>query len=130
MKISIEKRNKEIELEAKQKKEAAEAQRQTAMNASAFNVCAPLWRAVAGLQTLEGAVYHGSALGGLPHGSGVWVLPGEDTYQGELGWGQPDGHGELRGQAGDRYCGEWARGAKVIAVSGPRAGLPVPATRA
>ena len=34
---------------------AAEAQRQNGMNAKAYAVCAPLWRACASLETLEGA---------------------------------------------------------------------------
>ena len=51
-KAAAEARQREAQLSAAQQ---AERKRQAAMNAAAYGVCAPLWRAVAALETLEGA---------------------------------------------------------------------------
>ena len=48
------------------------------------------------LQDAAGHVYQGALLGGVPHGSGVWVRDGEVTLEATFGGGLAHGPGELR----------------------------------
>ncbi len=64
------------------------------------------------ITTPEGNVYQGSLLGGLPHGSGVWVMHDDTTFKATFSGGLAHGEGELLGVKGDSYVGEWRRGAR------------------
>ena len=48
------------------------------------------------LQDAAGHVYQGALLGGVPHGSGVYVRDGEVTLEATFGGGLAHGPGELR----------------------------------
>ena len=61
---------------------------------------------------MAGHVDPGALLGGVPHGSGVWVRDGEVTLQATFSGGLAHGPGELKSASGDAYSGEWRHGCR------------------
>jgi hypothetical protein len=62
----------------------------------------------------ERVSWTGACVEGLIEGRGVlrWMLPdGNDTYDGEISKGRPNGRGTYSWRDGDRYEGEWRNGA-------------------
>lgn len=59
---------------------------------------------------LDGTMYHGEWLDGLPHGDGRMVFVNGDVYDGTWSNGVRSGFGRWWSQDGDEYSGDWEAG--------------------